>query len=85
MPIGNLTAFLTYIMQILISVMMAVMMVILIPRAMASAERIEECWTRRRRSATHRAPSPRPASRAWSSSVASRSAIRAASILSCAT
>jgi ABC-type multidrug transport system fused ATPase/permease subunit len=42
MPIGNLTAFLTYIMQILISVMMAVMMVILIPRAMASAERIEE-------------------------------------------
>ena len=42
MPIGNLTAFLTYILQILISVMMAVMMVILIPRAMASAERIEE-------------------------------------------
>ena len=42
MPIGNLTAFLTYIMQILISVMMAVMMVILVPRAMASAERIEE-------------------------------------------
>ncbi len=42
MPIGNLTAFLTYIMQILISVMMAVMMVILVPRALASAERIEE-------------------------------------------
>jgi ABC-type multidrug transport system fused ATPase/permease subunit len=42
MPIGNLTAFLTYILQILISVMMAVMMVILVPRAMASAERIEE-------------------------------------------
>ncbi len=42
MPIGNLTAFLTYIMQILISVMMAVMMVILVPRAEASAERIEE-------------------------------------------
>ena len=41
MPIGNLTAFLTYIMQILIAVMMAVMMVILVPRAMASAERIE--------------------------------------------
>jgi ABC-type multidrug transport system fused ATPase/permease subunit len=41
MPIGNLTAFLTYIMQILLSVMMAVMLVILIPRAMASAERIE--------------------------------------------
>ncbi len=42
MPIGNLTAFLTYIMQILIAVMMAVMMVILVPRAMASAERIQE-------------------------------------------
>jgi ABC-type multidrug transport system fused ATPase/permease subunit len=42
MPIGNLTAFLTYILQILISVMMAVMMVILVPRAEASAERIEE-------------------------------------------
>ena len=42
MPIGNLTAFLTYILQILIAVMMAVMMVILLPRAVASAERIEE-------------------------------------------
>ena len=39
MPIGNLTAFLTYILQILVSVMMAVMMVILVPRAEASAER----------------------------------------------
>jgi len=42
MPIGNLTAFLTYILQILMSVMMAVMMVILVPRAMASAERVEQ-------------------------------------------
>ncbi len=42
MPIGNLTAFLTYILQILMSVMMAVMMVILIPRAVASAERVQE-------------------------------------------
>ncbi len=42
MPIGNLTAFLTYIMQILIAVMMAVMMVVLVPRAVASAERIEQ-------------------------------------------
>jgi ATP-binding cassette subfamily B protein len=40
MPIGNLTAFLTYIMQILLSVMMAVMVAILVPRAAASAERI---------------------------------------------
>jgi ATP-binding cassette subfamily B protein len=41
MPIGNLTAFLAYILQILLSVLMAVMMVILVPRAEASAERIE--------------------------------------------
>ena len=42
MPIGNLTAFLTYILQILMAVMMAVMMVILVPRAAASAERIQQ-------------------------------------------
>ena len=42
MPIGNLTAFLSYIMQILLSVMMAVMVAVLMPRAMASAERITE-------------------------------------------
>ncbi len=42
MPIGNLTAFLAYIMQILGSVMMAVMMSLMIPRAAASAERIKE-------------------------------------------
>ncbi len=42
MPIGNLTAFLTYILQILMSVMKAVMMVILAPRAVASAERVEQ-------------------------------------------
>ena len=42
MPIGNLTAFLTYILQILMAVMMAVMMVILVPRAVASAERVEQ-------------------------------------------
>ena len=40
MPIGNLTAFLAYIMQILMSVLLAVVMVILVPRAQASAERI---------------------------------------------
>jgi ATP-binding cassette subfamily B protein len=42
LPIGNLTAFLTYITQILASVLMAVMMVMLVPRAVASAERIEQ-------------------------------------------
>lgn len=42
MPIGNLTAFLAYLLQILMAVMMASMMTILIPRANASAERIYE-------------------------------------------
>ncbi len=40
MPIGNLVAYLTYLMQILFSTMMAVMMLIMVPRAAASAERI---------------------------------------------
>ena len=39
MPIGNLTAFLAYLMQILFSVLMAVFMFILVPRAAVSADR----------------------------------------------
>ncbi|MHB9003422.1 MAG: ABC transporter ATP-binding protein [Coriobacteriia bacterium] len=42
MPIGNLTAFLSYIMQILMSVMMATIMFVMVPRASASADRINE-------------------------------------------
>jgi ATP-binding cassette subfamily B multidrug efflux pump len=42
MPIGDLTAFLAYLMQILFAVMMASFMVVMIPRAQASAERIQE-------------------------------------------
>jgi ATP-binding cassette, subfamily B, multidrug efflux pump len=42
MPIGNLTAFITYIMQILFSVMMATIMFVMVPRAAASATRIQE-------------------------------------------
>ncbi len=42
MPIGNLIAFLTYIMQILMSVMMATIMFVMVPRAAVSAERINE-------------------------------------------
>ncbi|HZK49249.1 MAG TPA: ABC transporter ATP-binding protein [Thermoleophilia bacterium] len=42
MPIGNLTAFLTYVMQILISVLMATMMLAMVPRATASADRIQQ-------------------------------------------
>ena len=40
MQIGDLTAFLSYIMQILFAVMMAVMLMVMVPRAAASAERI---------------------------------------------
>src|SRR5947208_1541821 len=42
MPVGNLIAFLAYILQIMFAVMMAVMMAIFIPRAAASATRLEE-------------------------------------------
>ena len=44
MQIGSLTAFLAYLMQILGNVMMAVMMSMMIPRAAASAERIQEVF-----------------------------------------
>ena len=42
MQIGNVTAFMMYVLQILMSVMMAVAMFILVPRAEASAGRINE-------------------------------------------
>ena len=42
MPIGNLTAFLQYLMQILFAVLMAVFMFVFIPRAAVSAGRIQE-------------------------------------------
>jgi ATP-binding cassette subfamily B protein len=42
MPIGNLTAFLQYILQILFALMMAVVMFVMVPRAAVSAERILE-------------------------------------------
>ncbi|HEX5949957.1 MAG TPA: ABC transporter ATP-binding protein, partial [Actinomycetota bacterium] len=42
MSIGNLTAFLTYLMQILFSILMASMMFVMLPRAAASADRIVE-------------------------------------------
>ncbi len=42
MQIGNLIAFLQYVMQVLFSVMMAVIMFVMVPRAAASAERIQE-------------------------------------------
>jgi ATP-binding cassette, subfamily B, multidrug efflux pump len=45
MAIGNLFAFQSYIMQILFSVMMAVMTMMMVPRAAASAERIQAVLT----------------------------------------
>jgi ATP-binding cassette subfamily B multidrug efflux pump len=45
MPIGNLTAYLAYLMQILMAVLMAVFMFILVPRAAVAAGRIQEVLT----------------------------------------
>jgi ATP-binding cassette subfamily B protein len=42
MPVGNLFAFLAYIMQIFWALMLAVMMVIFVPRAAASAGRLDQ-------------------------------------------
>ncbi|MGI8759873.1 MAG: ABC transporter ATP-binding protein [Jatrophihabitantaceae bacterium] len=42
MQVGSLTAFLTYLMQILMSVMMATFMLMMIPRAAVCAERLQE-------------------------------------------
>jgi ATP-binding cassette, subfamily B, multidrug efflux pump len=42
MQVGSLTAFLSYLMQILMSVMMATFMFVMVPRAEVCAERIEE-------------------------------------------
>src|SRR6185369_11731564 len=42
MQIGQLTAFLSYLLQILMSIMMATFMIILVPRAAVSADRLME-------------------------------------------
>jgi len=42
MPIGNLTAFMQYIAQILMAIMMAVIMFIMVPRAAVSGDRLAE-------------------------------------------
>jgi ATP-binding cassette subfamily B multidrug efflux pump len=42
MPIGNLTAFLQYIIQILFAIMTAVIMFVMVPRAAVSGDRIKE-------------------------------------------
>ena len=45
MPVGNLAAFLIYVLQILMYVVIAVSVIIQVPRAIASAERIEQVLT----------------------------------------
>ena len=42
MQVGSLTAFLSYLMQILMSIMMATFMLVLVPRAAVCAERLTE-------------------------------------------
>jgi len=59
MQIGSLTAFITYLAQILTSVMMATFMFMLVPRAEVSADRIMEVL--QTEPALHPAASPRPA------------------------
>ena len=54
MPIGNLTAFLQYLIQILFAVLTAVFMFIFVPRAAVSAGRIRRSSRPSRRSATRR-------------------------------
>ena len=63
MQIGSLTAFITYLAQILMSVMMATFMFMLVPRAEVSAERIMEVLdtepaSRRRHGRARRAAAP---------------------------
>jgi ATP-binding cassette subfamily B multidrug efflux pump len=59
MQIGSLTAFITYLAQILMSVMMATFMFMLVPRAEVSADRIMEVLNTE--PALHPAQAPRPA------------------------
>ena len=61
MQIGALTAFLSYLMQILMSVMMATFMAMMIPRAAVSADRIGEVLDTESRSSRPPARSPIPA------------------------
>ena len=56
MPIGNLTAFLQYIMQILMSIMMAMLMLVIVPRAVVSGGRIREVLDRQPSIADPEAP-----------------------------
>ena len=61
MPVGALTAFLTYLMQILMSVLVATFMFMIMPRAEVSAERITEVLDTEPSVAPPARPVPRPA------------------------
>jgi ATP-binding cassette, subfamily B, multidrug efflux pump len=61
MSIGNLTAFLTYLMQILFSILMATIMFVMVPRAAASADRIQEVLDVESTVGEPEAPAPPPA------------------------
>jgi len=63
MPIGNLIAFLTYLMLILFSILMATMMFVMVPRAAASADRIQEVLDAVPAIADPADPAPSPARR----------------------
>ena len=61
MEVGALTAFLSYLMQILMSVMMATFMLMQVPRSAVCAERISEVLTTE--TSVRRSPDPRPLDR----------------------
>ncbi|MGH9883993.1 MAG: ABC transporter ATP-binding protein, partial [bacterium] len=63
MPIGNLTAFLQYLMQILFTVLMAVFMFVFVPRAAVSAGRIQEVLETEPSIRDPKEPTPLPAAR----------------------
>jgi ATP-binding cassette, subfamily B, multidrug efflux pump len=58
MEIGSMTAFISYVVQILFAVLMAVMSVMLVPRAAASAERIDAVLTTVPAIVSPRTPTP---------------------------
>ena len=84
MPIGNLTAFLQYIIQILFAIMMATFMFVIVPRAAVSSDRIARGPRRRSRRSTTRPSRSARRAPAASSSATSSSATRAPRTRSCA-
>ena len=84
MPIGNLTAFLQYLIQILFAVLMAVFMFVIVPRAAVSAGRIQEVLDTEPSVHDPEQPVSPPPAPGASSSATSSSATRAPRTRSCA-